>query len=359
MHRRQGLGAAVRALDVARAAGSCVSSSATTRTARPVRWSTKRGVTRSYVYDPSGLFVAEEHVEPSPPQELVWRAHVGPRHRHVPTSLGPDGHHSRRRYDALGRVAGFALDDLPEHRSIDYDWTAPAPKTTVWEFDGPPDAAGGAPGDAGRRVAAGARPSEVANGLGEVRYQARRLDAGHWIVERWKERDPNSRVVFEGQPTTVTALELTARPSGMVGLTRTFDPLGRPIQEVDADRLDAPLHVHRVRAHAQGRRPGARALDVRRPRPRARHRSPARGRHQRARRGALRRRRSPDAALARRRQQGHAHRSATTRSGASLSTNDPDLGARSFTLRRRRSPDRPRPTPSARPSPTRTTPPAA
>ncbi|HEY0986863.1 MAG TPA: FG-GAP-like repeat-containing protein [Kofleriaceae bacterium] len=188
------------------------------------------GVARALSYDATGLFPIEERVAAAAGRDLVWRASwdgvLG-----VPTALtDPDGHVVHASHDDLGRFTGPAIDGEPARMVIAYDWTAPFPKTTTWQFDGPADELPtGAPtwSSSGRWR----QSVEVANGKGEVRYRALRNAQQCWIISDYRERDPASRVVFAGRPIEGDQLELTGRPAGITGDQLVYDPLGRLIEQ--------------------------------------------------------------------------------------------------------------------------------
>ncbi len=190
---------------------------------------TDHGVTRTLVYDANGLFPIEEHLT-APGHELVWTAGWDEVLGVMTSVLDPNGHTTHLSYDNLGRYTGTSIDDRPEHVVIEYDLTPPYPKTTQWTFDGALADAGAKP-DTWSAKSGWRQTVEVHNGLGEVRYHAQRLADAQWIISDYHEVDPNSRVVFAGRPVFSSVLELSARPSGIVGDTLVYDPLGRLIEQ--------------------------------------------------------------------------------------------------------------------------------
>lgn len=188
------------------------------------------GVERRLSYDPTGLFESEERVTLSPGRELVWRAMYDPVLGVITALTEPNGHTERVTYDELGRFASIAIDDHAPHQVIEYDWTAPFPKTTTWTFDGPLADVGPKP-SAWTATGRWRQTVDVTNGKGEVRYSATRLADTQWIIANYSERDPNSRVVFAGRPVYATQLEQPARPAGIVGDVLTYDPTGRLIRQ--------------------------------------------------------------------------------------------------------------------------------
>jgi RHS repeat-associated protein len=190
---------------------------------------TTGGVERRFVYDADGLFPIEEHLS-APSRELIWRASWNPVLATVTAITDPNGHTTHVRHDSLGRYTGVAIDGHLDHQVIEYDWTAPFPKTTTWRFDG-------ALADVTAKPTEWSADShwrqtvDVANGEGETRYHALRLSDMEWIVCDYREVDPNARVVFAGRPVVSSRLELSARPAGIVGDTLAYDPLGRVIEQ--------------------------------------------------------------------------------------------------------------------------------
>ena len=190
---------------------------------------TENGVRHELTYDADGLFVVGESIALADRQldwSMTWDRVLG-----VATSLTePNGHATRATYDSLGRLLGLAVDDRSPHLVVEYDWSAPSPKLTRWEFDGSLEDVG--PFD-GTWTATGRwrQTVEVSNGLGEVRYRAVRLADDRWIISDYRERDPNSRVTFAGRPVYSGALAHATRPAGMVGDQLVYDPLGRVLEQ--------------------------------------------------------------------------------------------------------------------------------
>jgi RHS repeat-associated protein len=187
------------------------------------------GSVRELQYDAAG-FVTEERLVRAPGDALVWQSTWDPV-LGVPTAqTGPDGHVTRVAYDALGRPTSTSIDARPPHQVIAYAWTAPAPKTIVWDFDGAlADVPAGTP--AWSATGRWRQTIEVSNGRGELRYRARREAADRWIISDWQERDPASRVTFAGRPTYASAADPVTRPAGMLGDTLAYDPLGRTLSQ--------------------------------------------------------------------------------------------------------------------------------
>jgi RHS repeat-associated protein len=186
------------------------------------------GVTRQITYDALGLHPVAESL-PVGGRTLVWRSDwdnvLG-----VPTAItDPNGIVNHMRYDALGRVSGISTGAAPEHIVYAYDWSAPFPKTYSYASDG-----ASAELTAFNGWTSGGKWREsvkVSNGRGETRYSAVRLADSQWIIADYRERDPNSRVTFVGEPIYASSVDLTGRPSGMVGQTLVYDPLGRIVRE--------------------------------------------------------------------------------------------------------------------------------
>jgi RHS repeat-associated protein len=191
---------------------------------------TDHGVTRQLGFHPTGLFPIEERVVVAPGRELVWQSTWDVVLGVATETTDPDGHVHHVVYDELGRARRMAVDAEPAHQWIEYDLTAPHPKTTIWQFDGPASALTAAP-PAWTANGSWRQTVEVANGLGEVRYRAVRSASDRWIIADYHEHDPASRVVFAGEPTASSQLELTTRPAGMTGDQLIYDPLGRLIEQ--------------------------------------------------------------------------------------------------------------------------------
>jgi RHS repeat-associated protein len=187
------------------------------------------GVSRTINYDTEGLRPVRESVSLDEGElvwTLTWDNALG-----VATSLSaPDGHTITASHDSLGRLTGLAVDDAIPHRVIQYDWSEPSPKTVVWDFDGAAEDLTPWPGS---WIANGGwrQSVEISNGRGEVRYRAVRLAQNQWIISDYKERDPNSRVIFAGRPVYSNQLDHTGRPTGMVGDALKYDPLGRVLEQ--------------------------------------------------------------------------------------------------------------------------------
>lgn len=186
----------------------------------------ENGVTRTLEYDELGLFPVAERARAGA-TELVWRMRWD-RVLEAPVELeDPNGQVTRTTYDALGRPTSVALGERAPHLVYAYDWRAPLPRTHVFTYDGPAEALaplGATPGPGWRHEV------QVSNGRGQVRYTATVTDGGRWIVQGWRERDPNDRVVFVGEPFESATAELLARPADLAGQTVVYDPLGRIIE---------------------------------------------------------------------------------------------------------------------------------
>lgn len=187
------------------------------------------GVQRRFVWDGNSLFPTEEHLN-GPNGELVWLATWDPVLGAITAMTDPNGHVTHSTYDSLGRFTGESMDSHAPHQVVEYDWTPPFPKTTVWQYDGSLAAVGAKPST--WSATSGWRQTvEVANGAGQVRYHAQRLADAQWIITDYHEVDPNGRVVFAGRPVYASELELSSRPEGIVGDTLAYDPIGRLIEQ--------------------------------------------------------------------------------------------------------------------------------
>jgi RHS repeat-associated protein len=188
------------------------------------------GVERRMTYDSNGLFPIEERVTAPSGNDLVWHAAWDTVLGVMTSVTDPNGHTTHLRYDGLGRNTGTSVDGYAPHQVIEYDWTGSFPKTTVWQFDGALAEATAKP-DTWSPTSGWRQTVQVANGKGEVRYHAQRLADTKWIISDYHEVDPNEHVVFAGRPVLASALELSARPSGIVGDTLVYDPLGRLLEQ--------------------------------------------------------------------------------------------------------------------------------
>jgi RHS repeat-associated protein len=190
--------------------------------------SVKSGVTRTTTYDANALYPVREQMTGT--RVLAWTAIWDNVLGVMTSTTDPDGNTVHIGYDSLGRIASYSLGAQPPHEVIEYDWTDSYPKTTTWTFDGSLGAVTAKP--ASWSADSQWRQSvEVANGRGEVRYHAQRLADAQWIISDYRERDPNSRVVFAGRPVFSSVLELSSRPSAMAGDSLTYDPMGRLIEQ--------------------------------------------------------------------------------------------------------------------------------
>ncbi|HEX3477065.1 MAG TPA: FG-GAP-like repeat-containing protein [Kofleriaceae bacterium] len=190
----------------------------------------ENGVERRVVYETSGLFPAEEHMTAPSGSELIWQASWDHVIGAIVALTAPDAHTTHLGYDSLGRLTSTSVDALHPHQIVEYDWTAPFPRTTVWQFDGGLASTGVKP--ATWSATSGWRQTvDVSNGAGEVRYHADRLADAQWIITGYSEVDPNGRVVFAGRPVFSSQLELSSRPAGIAGDTLAYDPLGRLIEQ--------------------------------------------------------------------------------------------------------------------------------
>lgn len=188
------------------------------------------GVERRLVYEASGLFAIEERMTAPAGGDLVWQATWDHVLGAITSVTDPNSHILHTSYDSLGRFTGTSIDARLPHQVAEYDWTAPFPRTTVWQFDGA--LASVTPKPATWTATSGWRQTvEVSNGAGQVRYHAQRLADAQWIISSYHEVDANGRVVFAGRPVFSSQLQLSSRPAGIVGDTLAYDPLGRLIEQ--------------------------------------------------------------------------------------------------------------------------------
>src|SRR5262249_41547158 len=135
---------------------------------------TKGGVTRTFHYDANGFFLLAESLLAPSGRTLTWQAGWDPVLGAMASMTDPDGNTTQILYDSLGRYAGRALNGGLPQEVVEYDWTPPFPKTTVWAFDGPLASVTAKP-DAWSSGSQWRQSVQVANGRGELRYRGVRL----------------------------------------------------------------------------------------------------------------------------------------------------------------------------------------
>jgi RHS repeat-associated protein len=155
------------------------------------------GVWRTFGYDPFGLYLMSEVVDPA--DVALAYAMTWDQVRDLPTSVvDPSGVDTRVTYDELGRLKTVALGTHNPHLHYVYDWTAPTPSTHEYSFAGEVTAT---PVFGGAFASGQWRESvAVANGAGEALFGAVRLEPAHWIISGWRERDARGRTVVVASP---------------------------------------------------------------------------------------------------------------------------------------------------------------
>jgi RHS repeat-associated protein len=150
------------------------------------------GVWRTFGYDPFGLYLTSEVVDPADlalSHTMSWD-----QVRDLPMSMvDPSGVDVRVTFDSLGRLNTVALGANNPYLHYAYDWNAPTPSTRAYSFAGvvtatPVFAGAFAPGLWRESVA-------VANGAGEKLFDAVRLEAARWIISDSEERDARGRTI--------------------------------------------------------------------------------------------------------------------------------------------------------------------
>ncbi len=175
------------------------------------------------VYDANGLYVLQERVTTGT-RALVWTASWDEK-LGVPVRMsGPNGEPTFLSYDGFGRLTGRGHAQGLPFVVYAYDWSAPRPRTTVYQFEGAESAL---KPFVGWSAGSGWRESDAfTNGGGERAFVATRLASGQYAIHHWVTRDDQGRVVFEAEPFFATALP-PAVPIGTPGHATTYDALGR------------------------------------------------------------------------------------------------------------------------------------
>lgn len=155
------------------------------------------GVWRTLGYDPFGLYLTSEVVDPDDlalAYTMTWD-----QTRDLPTSMiDPSGVDTRVAYDPLARMITVGLGSGHPYRHYVYDWNAPAPSTRTYSFAGdvtqtPVFGGAFAPG-------VWRESAVVTNGAGEKMFDAVRLESARWIISGWQERDGRGRTVVVADP---------------------------------------------------------------------------------------------------------------------------------------------------------------
>ncbi len=186
------------------------------------------GVTRALLYDDDDLHLIRETVTPVTGQPLRWFVGWDPV-RELPISVtDASGAVSNFTYDPLGRLATVALGSAPPHVRYQYEWSAPRPTTTTFDFDGPEASLGNWSG--GYVQGAGWRQTvAVANGAGESLFSATRLTTGRWIIDGFTERDGRGRTIraFDSFHADVGDVRTAAPPAGTTADELSYDAFDR------------------------------------------------------------------------------------------------------------------------------------
>jgi RHS repeat-associated protein len=158
------------------------------------------GVERTLGHDSLSLHPTSESVSPSTGKTLTWNMTWDNVLGQPKTVTDPNGVVTAVTYDSLGRQVTAAADGKNPHIIYRYEWTAPKPHTTTYQWDQTLDTAplvpsGQVPSGMGWRQSV-----LVANGGGEDLFSATRLTDTRWIVSGWKERDSRGHVVVHGDP---------------------------------------------------------------------------------------------------------------------------------------------------------------
>lgn len=189
-----------------------------------VTTATAGGVTRTYGYDASGLFLETESVSPAPGETLAWQATWDHTRGVLTRVTDPAGAAVDVTYDALLRPSTMGYTGRPAHIYYQYELTGPRPITTTFVFDGPDADLGPLP--ATWTPASGWRQSVTVHG-GAVQplYSATRLDTATWIVSGRRQMDGRGRVATQWEAFYASGSDVRALDAAMPSDTRyqTFD----------------------------------------------------------------------------------------------------------------------------------------
>lgn len=192
---------------------------------------TAGGVTRTMTYDANKLRVRTESVSPRPGKKLTWTATWDDVLGAIDTLTDPNGVAQRMSYDSLGRQTSVAVGSGQPHIHYVYDWVPSRPRTVTYTWGGELGAVPVLPAvwsdDSGWR-----QDVSVANGAGEVVYQASRVADERWALSGWRERDERGQVVFYGQAHYHESADLPLElPAAMPGQVMVYDALGRLVEQ--------------------------------------------------------------------------------------------------------------------------------
>ncbi|NVJ09684.1 VCBS repeat-containing protein [Myxococcus sp. AM001] len=189
------------------------------------------GVWRTITYDVNRLHPTGEKVSPVPGKTLTWAAQWDNVLGQLKLLTDPNGIATEVGYDSLGRLVTVSVAGAPPHLRYSYDWTAPAPQTTTYAYDGSDaelraESSPWKPGPKWRQTVA------VANGAGEALYTATRLLRAQWLVGNWLERDARGKVVYRAEPFVWAQSLLPAvRPADADAQLLAYDALGRLVSQ--------------------------------------------------------------------------------------------------------------------------------
>ncbi|NOK01954.1 hypothetical protein HNV27_10110 [Myxococcus xanthus] len=191
----------------------------------------ENGVWRTISYDANRLHATTESVSPVPGRTLTWVAQWDDVLGELKVLTDPNGIATEVDYDSLGRLVTVSVAGAPPHLRYSYEWTAPAPRTTTYAYDGSDaelraQSLPWSPGSKWRQTVA------VANGAGEALYTATRLLPTQWLVGDWAERDARGRVVYRAEPFVWAQSSLPAvRPANADAQLLAYDALGRIVSQ--------------------------------------------------------------------------------------------------------------------------------
>ncbi|WP_140787615.1 FG-GAP-like repeat-containing protein [Myxococcus xanthus] len=191
----------------------------------------ENGVWRTISYDANRLHATAESVSPVPGRILTWAAQWDDVLGQLKVLTDPNGIATEVGYDSLGRLVTVSVAGAPPHLRYSYDWTAPAPRTTTYAYDGSDaelraESLPWKPSPKWRQTVA------IANGAGEALYTATRLLRTQWLVGDWVERDARGKVVYRAEPFVWAQASLPAvRPTNADAQLLAYDALGRLVSQ--------------------------------------------------------------------------------------------------------------------------------
>jgi len=205
--------------------------------------SREAGVEHALTYDPLGLFVVAETETPSAGRTLRWTAEWD-RVLGLPTVLAdPANAVTRMTYDALGRKATVAVGDAPPHVRMAYEWSAPAPRTWTYVYDGTAEELTRDTSDPAHGAKWRASLAQ-ANGAGEPSFTALRVRDDQWIISERLTRDDRGFVVSRARPFYAAS----ATPAGDAPEERADkDALGRAYRTTLANGITRTVAISPLR----------------------------------------------------------------------------------------------------------------